>query len=83
MDNLIAAGKCLGVTHITNGCYRVHPVEWNVGETAGALAVFALEQHRPPRAIRGGAERLRHYQELHAQLGIQLGWSENIRQQSR
>ena len=45
VDNLLAAGKCLGVTHITNGCYRLHPVEWNVGEAAGALAAFCLD-HR-------------------------------------
>jgi hypothetical protein len=37
LDNLLAASKCLGVTHVTNGCYRLHPVEWNVGEAAGAL----------------------------------------------
>jgi hypothetical protein len=24
-ENLLAAGKCLGVTHVTNGCYRLHP----------------------------------------------------------
>ena len=43
IGNLIAGGKNLGTTHITNGCFRLHPVEWNVGEAAGALAAFALE----------------------------------------
>src|SRR4051812_45083992 len=42
-QNLIAGAKNIGTTHITNGCYRLHPVEWNVGEAAGALAAFALE----------------------------------------
>jgi hypothetical protein len=27
VENLLAAAKNLGVTHITNGCYRLHPVE--------------------------------------------------------
>ena len=36
IGNLIAGGKNLGTTHITNGCYRLHPVEWNIGEAAGA-----------------------------------------------
>ena len=36
----------LGVTHITNGCYRLHPVEWNIGESAGLLAAFALTQRK-------------------------------------
>ena len=49
LDNLLAGGKCLGVTHVTNGCYRLHPVEWNVGEAAGALAAFCLEQRVSPR----------------------------------
>ncbi len=31
VENLLAACKNLGVTHITNGCYRLHPVEWNIG----------------------------------------------------
>lgn len=29
--------KNIGITHITNGCYRLHPVEWNIGEAAGYL----------------------------------------------
>ena len=35
VHNLLPAGKNLGTTHITNGCYRLHPVEWNIGEAAG------------------------------------------------
>lgn len=42
--NLIAAAKNIGTTHITNGCYRLHPVEWNIGEAAGALAAFCLTE---------------------------------------
>ena len=37
MENLLPACKNLGVTHLTNGCYRLHPVEWNVGEAAGSV----------------------------------------------
>src|SRR4029079_6159765 len=44
MRNLLAAGKNLGTTHITNGCYRLHPVEWAVGEAPGALAA-PLPEH--------------------------------------
>jgi hypothetical protein len=50
--NLIAGAKNIGTTHITNGCYRLHPVEWNIGEAAGALAAFALEERVPPAAVR-------------------------------
>ena len=33
--NLLPAAKNIGTTHITNGCHRLHPVEWSVGEVAG------------------------------------------------
>ncbi|WP_031500357.1 FAD-dependent oxidoreductase [Bryobacter aggregatus] len=42
VDNLFAAGKTLGVTHITNGAFRLHPIEWNVGEAAATLASLRL-----------------------------------------
>ncbi|NED94901.1 FAD-dependent oxidoreductase [Phytoactinopolyspora alkaliphila] len=36
--NLVAAAKNIGTTHITNGAYRVHHVEWAIGEAAGVAA---------------------------------------------
>ena len=48
--NLLPAGKNIGTTHITNGCYRLHPVEWNIGEVAGALAAFCLDRATTPHA---------------------------------
>ena len=51
IENLIAANKNIGTTHITSGCYRLHPVEWNVGEAAGALASLALRTGELPRTI--------------------------------
>jgi hypothetical protein len=79
LDNLLAAGKNLGVTHITNGCYRLHPVEWNVGEAAGALAAFSLEQRTPPAAVRDRPQVLARFQERLADLGIPLEWPRDIR----
>jgi hypothetical protein len=79
LDNLLAAGKCLGVTHVTNGCYRLHPVEWNVGEAAGALAAFSLRQDVPPRAVRAKPGLLADYQALLTRLGVELAWPEEIR----
>jgi hypothetical protein len=50
--NLLPGAKNIGTTHITNGCYRTHPVEWLVGEVAGTLAAHADAEGLPPRAIR-------------------------------
>ena len=51
VENLLAAGKNLSVTHITNGCYRLHPVEWNVGEAAGMLAAHCLDTKTRPAEV--------------------------------
>jgi hypothetical protein len=47
-SNLLAAGKAISVTHITNGAFRLHPVEWNVGEAAGAIASMAIRDGHLP-----------------------------------
>ena len=73
--NLIAAAKNIGTTHITNGCYRLHPVEWNVGEAAGALAAHAIATGRTPRAIREDASALAAFQATLRQQGAQLEWN--------
>ena len=83
LDNLVAAGKCLGVTHITNGCYRLHPVEWNVGEAAGALAAFCLDRQVSPRAVRATPRLLEDFQATLRGLGVQLSWPAEIQTQVR
>ena len=80
VDNLLAANKNIGTTHITNGCYRLHPVEWSIGEAAGALAARCLERRVPPRAIRNDPTQLADFQRLLAgTLGVTLAWPEEIR----
>jgi len=72
--NLIPACKNIGTTHITNGCYRLHPVEWNIGESAGALASHALATGRPPLDIRSDSSRLTDFQTRLRQQGVELEW---------
>jgi hypothetical protein len=74
MENLLPAAKNLGVTHITNGCYRMHPVEWNVGEAAGALSAYCLARGLTPRQVRNTAEHLTDFQSVLASLGVVLAW---------
>jgi hypothetical protein len=78
VENLLAAGKCLGVTHITNGCYRLHPVEWNVGEAAGALAAFCLSRRVNPRSVRSNPAVLADFQRTLVSMGVQLHWPAEI-----
>jgi hypothetical protein len=74
VENLLPGGKNLGVTHITNGAFRVHPVEWNIGESAGLLAAFCLEGNHVPRAIRHHPELLHAFQALLVREGIEIAW---------
>jgi hypothetical protein len=74
VENLLPACKNLGVTHITNGCYRLHPVEWNIGEAVGALAAFCLTKKRMPREVRKQSGLLKEFQNLLADQGVPLAW---------
>ena len=75
MENLLPACKNLGVTHITNGCYRLHPVEWNIGEAVGALAAFCVTKKRAPREVRAKAELLKEFQSQLTGQGVRLAWT--------
>jgi hypothetical protein len=78
MTNLLAACKNLGVTHQTNGAYRVHPVEWAIGEAAGALAAFCIANRTEPRAVHGDPARLRSYRHALLEAGIPLFWWSDV-----
>jgi hypothetical protein len=74
MENLLPAGKNIGTTHITNGCYRLHPVEWNIGEAAGTLAAHCLQQSTTPRAVRNDPAQLESFQDRLTAQGVELSW---------
>ena len=74
IENLIPANKNIGTTHITNGCYRLHPVEWNIGESAGLLVAFALNKKVIPREVREKKELLEEFQVLVRAQGIETHW---------
>lgn len=74
MDNMLAACKNIGTTHLTNGCYRLHPVEWNIGESAGYLSAYSIEQGITPRDVRNSPEHLAAFQQQIKGAGIELDW---------
>ncbi|WP_245741269.1 FAD-dependent oxidoreductase [Herbiconiux ginsengi] len=74
--NLIPAAKNIGTTHITNGAYRLHPVEWNVGESAGELASFCLEQSLTPRDVVSDPELVHRFQTRLVEAGVEIHWPE-------
>ena len=74
VENVLAGCKNLGVTHITNGCYRLHPVEWNIGEAAGTVAAEAVRTGHVPRHIRNTAVLLAGLQARLTAQGFELAW---------
>ncbi len=72
--NLLAAAKNIGTTHISNGCYRLHPVEWNIGEAAGMAAAEALRTRISPSAIRASSKALAEFQRNLTAAGFELSW---------
>ncbi|MDO8539507.1 MAG: FAD-dependent oxidoreductase [Opitutaceae bacterium] len=73
-ENLLPAGKNIGTTHITNGCYRLHPVEWNIGEAVGALVAFCRGKTKLPRQVRADAALRQEFQDLLVSDGVRLAW---------
>lgn len=78
LDNLLAAGKNIGTTHITNGCYRLHPVEWNIGEAAGTLAAYCLNNRLVPRQVRSHPNHLADFQQCLIRQGVELSWPSDL-----
>jgi len=49
--NLVLSCKNIATTHLSNGSYRLHPVEWNIGVAAGLIAHVACRQHIAPADV--------------------------------
>jgi hypothetical protein len=76
MNNLLPANKNIGTTHITNGCYRLHPVEWSIGEAVGSLIAFATKKKTLPRAVRENRSLLEEFQGWIRTQGMETHWPE-------
>ncbi len=74
MQNLLPANKNIGTTHITNGCYRLHPTEWSIGEAVGSLINYAINKNVLPREIRENRDMLEDFQKMIRAQGIETQW---------
>ncbi|GAB2623670.1 FAD-dependent oxidoreductase [Emticicia sediminis] len=78
VENLLPACKNIGTTHITNGCYRLHPIEWNIGEVVGNLVAFCLENQKKPTEVRNHSQFLTQFQSLIVQKGVEIEWPKDL-----
>ncbi len=74
MRNLLPACKNIGATHLTGGCFRLHPVEWTIGEAAGYLAAYCVRNALTP--VQVADQYLSDFQQLLLDHGFQLHWKD-------
>jgi len=77
-DNLLAAGKAIGTTHITNGAYRLHPTEWAAGEAVGQAVAWSLSHKTTPAKLDQDAGRLRQLQLELVRKGHPVFWYDDV-----
>ena len=78
LDNFVASCKNIGTTHLTSGAYRVHPVEWAIGEAAGILAAFCTTQQVGPKDVWGHEDRRASYQSRLLARGVPIFWWSDV-----
>ena len=74
LKNYLPACKNFGTTHLTNGAYRLHPIEWNAGESVGALAAFCVSASTLPSEVFDDKARSKSFQALLLREGVPLYW---------
>ncbi|PSN76010.1 hypothetical protein C8B47_29565, partial [filamentous cyanobacterium CCP4] len=77
-DGLVLSAKSIGTTHITNAAYRMHPMEWAIGEASGFLAVFAVWTGLEPRVLATEEKHIRKIQGFMARNGIPIFWFNDV-----
>ncbi len=77
-DGLILSAKSIGTTHITNAAYRMHPMEWAIGEASGYLAVLCVQSNLAPRQIVASEAETRRLQGLLTRNGVPIFWFDDI-----
>jgi hypothetical protein len=77
-ENLLPACKNIGTTHITNGAYRLHPIEWAIGEVQGTLAAQMLQHKKDPHLLLHDQKHLRTLQAKLVAMGAPIFWYDDV-----
>jgi hypothetical protein len=77
-DNLLAASKDIGTTHISNGAYRLHPTEWSIGEAVGATVAWAIQHNITPATIDKSPAQLSGLQRRLVRQGHPIFWFDDV-----
>jgi hypothetical protein len=77
-SNLILSCKNIGATHITSAAYRLHPIEWGIGEASARLAHFAIERQIKPIDVLENSQALLDFQYRLIRSGVPLYWYDDL-----
>ena len=72
------SAKSIGTTHITNAAYRMHPMEWAIGEASGFLAVYAAWMGLEPRVVATEEVHIRKIQGFLTRNGVPIFWFDDV-----
>ncbi|MFZ9858723.1 MAG: FAD-dependent oxidoreductase [Roseiflexaceae bacterium] len=76
--NLVMGNKNIATTHLSNGSYRLHPVEWNIGAVAGELCDAALKHQCNIADIWHQKAKLRAFQKRLIMQNHPIAWSIDV-----
>jgi len=77
-NGLLPSCKNIGVTHITNGAYRLHPIEWAIGEAQGALSFYCLKNDISPENVFYDSKHLQALQKILVNTGTPIYWFDDL-----
>jgi hypothetical protein len=77
-DGLVLSAKSIGTTHITNAAYRMHPIEWAIGEASGFLAAFMVWTGQSAHDLVTSEAQVRKIQGFMARNGIPIFWFDDV-----
>ncbi|CAH8772875.1 FAD-dependent oxidoreductase [Paenibacillus dendritiformis] len=78
MTNILPVCKNIGTTQVSNGSYRLHPTEWNIGESAGYLVAYSLQHQVTPHQVYEEPSHLECFQSLIQEKGVQIHWPDGF-----
>lgn len=78
LQNYLPGCKNIGTTHLTNGAYRLHPIEWAIGEAAGRAAALCAARRIAPADVLDDAALLRSLQSELVRKGSPIYWFTDV-----
>ncbi|MCM1984536.1 FAD-dependent oxidoreductase [Lyngbya confervoides] len=77
-EGLILSAKNIGTTHITNAAYRMHPVEWAIGEAGGYLAALLTHSAVGAHEVADSVRLTRQLQGQLTRQGVPIIWFNDV-----